>query len=317
MRAMAIDGFGDPGKKLKATELPRPRPGRGEVLIRVVAAGVNPVDWKICRGVLREMFPHRFPLVPGWDVAGVVEEFGEGAAQRLRKGDRVWAYARKPTVQWGCYAEYVTLPEANVGLMPSKLLFEEAAAVPLAALTAWQCLFSLRALEPGSTVLVHAAAGGVGHFAVQLAKRAGATVFGTCGTDKQAFVLSLGADAVIDHANQSVGDVVRTRRPDGVDVVLDCVGGEVLEASYDLVKRGGHLVSIVDNPDSGVARERAFRADFVFVEPSVEQLDILAKQVDRGELKPHVDKIHQLADAAEALATSEQGHVKGKLVLAL
>lgn len=315
MRAIAIEEFGAPDK-LRSVTLPRPRPGRGEVLIRVVAAGVNPVDWKICRGMLAEILPHRFPLVPGWDVAGVVEEMGEGC-QRLRKGDRVWAYARKPKVQWGCYAEYVALPEASVGLMPSKLLFEEAAAVPLAALTAWQCLFSLRALEPGATLLVHAAAGGVGHLAVQLAKRAGAVVFGTCGPEKQAFVLAQGADAVIDYVNQSFGDVVRTRRPDGCDVILDCVGGETLAASYDLVRRGGHLVSIVENPDAALARERAIRADFVFVTPNVEQLDAIARRIDRGELRPHVEKILPLGDAAEALAVSERGHVKGKLVLAL
>jgi len=315
MRAMAIEEFGAP-ETLKSVKLPRPRTGRGEVLIRVVAAGVNPVDWKICRGMLVEMLPHRFPLVPGWDVAGVVEELGEGC-QRLRKGDRVWAYARKPAVQWGCYAEYVGLPETNVGLMPGKLLFEEAAAVPLAALTAWQCLFSLRSLEPGATVLVHAAAGGVGHFAVQLAKRAGATVFGTCGPEKQAFVLTQGADAVIDYVNQSVPEVVRTRRPEGVDVILDCVGGQTLRDSYDLLRRGGHLVSIVENPDAAIARERAIRADFLFVTPNLEHLDAIARRVDRGELKPHVEKIYPLSDAAAALGVSEQGHVKGKLVLAL
>ena len=132
MRAIAIDEFGGP-EKLRQMALPRPRPEKGEVLIRVVSAGVNPVDCEIREGKLRDTFKHRFPLIPGWDVAGVVEEFGEGAS-RFRKGDRVWAYARKPTVQGGCYAEYVSIPEKSVALMPAKLLFEEAAAVPLAAL---------------------------------------------------------------------------------------------------------------------------------------------------------------------------------------
>ncbi len=312
---MAIREFGGP-EKLEAISVPRPRPAKGEILIRIVAAGVNPVDWKIIRGDLGEMWPHRFPLIPGWDAAGVVEEIGEGAG-RFRKGDRVWAYARKPEVQWGCYTEYLALAESNVALMPPGLLFEEAAALPLAGLTAWQCLFGDGELERDSTVMVHAAGGGVGHFAVQLAKRAGARVYGTAGVQKLAFVSSLGADGVIDYTAEDFRVALRRQCPDGVDLLLDAVGGDTLSASYELVKPGGRLISIVDMPDAAAAERHGITAKFRFVEPNAEQLERMASMVERKQLRPRVQKIYRLKDAVAALRASIDGHVEGKLVLAL
>lgn len=170
MKAVAMHAFGGP-EVLVVTDLPRPKPDRGELLIRTLAAGVNPVDWKIREGSLSRV-PHGFPLIPGWDVAGVVDELGEGC-QRFRKGERVFAYARKLHIQWGTYAEYVCVPERHVALMPPSLLFEEAAAIPCAALTAEQAL-ARAGLAAGATLLVLNGSGGVGHFALQLAKIAGA-----------------------------------------------------------------------------------------------------------------------------------------------
>jgi len=314
VRAMAIEEFGDLDR-LKSMDLPRPKPDRGEVLVRVVAAGVNPVDWKIIEGRLRGALPHAFPLVPGWDVAGVVEELGEGAS-RFRRGERVFAYARKPVVQWGTFAEYVALGEEFVALMPSNLLFEEAAAVPLAALTAHQALLK-GALGSGKTVLVHGAAGGVGHFAVQLARNAGARVLGTASAANQAFVVGLGAEAAVDYQREDFRQAVRRVAPEGVDLVLDTVGGETLERSLEVLKPGGRLVSIVDRPDPSRCEQRGVAGDFVFVEPNGEQLKQLAGLVERGRLKPHVSRIRPLGEAAAALAESRAGHVRGKLVLAL
>jgi len=315
MRAIAIEEFGGP-EKLKAMNLPRPKPEKSEVLIRAVAAGVNPVDGKIREGALRELLPHSFPLIPGWDVAGVVEEFGEGTTQ-FRKGDRVWAYARKPVVQWGCYAEYVAVPETSVALMPTKLLYEEAAAVPLAALTAYQCLFARPGFGAGSSVLVHAAAGGVGHFAVQLARHAGAEVFGTAGPANQPFVLELGADASIDYTKEDFREAVRRHRPEGVDLVISSLDPQTVSRSYDVIKPGGRLVSVVGRPDPEEAARHQLTADYLFVEPSGEQLTTLAGLVNQGKLRPHVEKIFALDEAAQAQQMVADGHVRGKLVLNL
>lgn len=314
MRAIAIEEFGDLDR-LKVVDLPRPKPGRGEILVRVVAAGVNPVDWKIVEGRLKGVFPHVFPLIPGWDVAGVVEELGEGAS-RFRRGERVWAYARKPTVQWGCFADYVALPEDNVALMPSNLLFEEAAAVPLAALTAHQAL-AKAGIGPGKIALVHAAAGGVGHFAVQLARNAGARVLGTASARNHPFVLGLGAEAAVDYTQEDFRDAVRRMAPDGVDLVLDAVGGSTLERSLDVLKPGGRLVSIVERPDAAACERRGITGESMFVEPSADQLKQLASAIERGRLKPHVSRIRPLAEAAAALDESRGGHVRGKLVLSV
>jgi NADPH2:quinone reductase len=315
MRAIAIEEFGGP-EKLKLMDLPRPRPEKGEILIRVVAAGVNPVDYKIREGMLKDLMPHAFPLIPGWDVAGVVEEQGEGAG-RFRRGDRVWAYARKPTIQWGCYAEYVTLPEENVALMPAKLLFEEAAAIPLAALTAYQALFGKPGAEAGSKVLVQAAAGGVGHFAVQLAANAKMEVIGSGGSSNQSFILEMGAGGSIDYKKEDFVEAAKRFNPDGYDLVLDAVGGETLTKSFQLLKPGGRLVSIVEEPSAELAEEHGISADFIFVEPDAEQLDLLARLVDKGKLTTHVQKIYPLAEALGAQKELAAGHVRGKLVLNL
>ena len=248
MRAMAIEKFGG-SDVLLPMDLPRPTPGDGEVLIRIVSAGVNPVDCLVREGRLAEFWPHRFPLVPGWDVAGVVDELGPGT-QAVRKGDKVWGYAVKPVVQWGCYAEFVTVSESNIAPMPAKLLFEEAAAVPLAGLAAYQALFGESGRRSDGTVLVHGAAGGVGHFAVQLAREAGITVVATAGADNLGFVQGLGAARVIDHASEDFVEATRRFCPEGVDLVLDTRGGDVFRRSLSLVRPGGRLVTLVEPPDA-------------------------------------------------------------------
>ncbi len=315
MRAVAIREFGGP-EKLEMTEISRPRPERGEVLLRVVAAGVNPVDWKIRKGLLADRLPHRFPIIPGWDVAGVVEELGEGGSS-FRKGDRVFAYARKPHIQWGTYAEYVAVPERDAALMPPSLLFEEAASVPLAALTARQAMLGQSPIGSGAIAVVHAAAGGVGQFAVQFARLAGARVLGTAGTANQSFLLSLGAEIGIDYTREDFRDGVRRISADGVDFVLDAVGGETLARSYEIVRPGGRIVSIVEAPDSQECRRRGFHGEYLSVVASGERLIDIARLFDQKKLRTHVQKIYALSQAAEAHRVSESGHVQGKLVLNL
>ena len=314
MKAVAIQSFGGP-EVLTLTELPRPKPERGEVLVRMLAAGVNPVDWKIREGRLSPGTPHAFPLIPGWDVAGVVEELGENC-QRFRKGDRVFAYARKPHLQWGTYAEYVAVAERHVALMPPSLLFEEAAAMPCAALTAQQAL-ARAGVGSGAVLLVLNGSGGVGHFALQLAKSAGLRTFATAGPRNQEFVLSQGAEAAIDYTRDDLVAAVKARVPEGVDVVLDAIGGEPLAASVAAVKPGGVIVSVVDQLDRDAAKAHGVRFERITSEPSGEQLSVFAALAGRKKLRPHVQTIFTLADAARAQEESRAGHVRGKLVVAL
>lgn len=313
MRAMAIPAFGGL-ESLAPADLPRPKPSRGEILIRTVAAGVNPVDWKICEGSLARM-PHAFPLVPGWDVAGVVEELGE-ACQRFRKGDRVFAYARKPFLQWGTYAEFVALPERHAALMPSNLLFEEAAAIPCAGLTARQAL-ERAGVGAGTDLAILNGSGGVGHFALQLAKIAGARAVATTGPDNLAFVVAQGATAAFEHDREDLDAAVRGAFADGADVVLDAIGGDATRRGLSLLKPGGMLVSVAGSLDATDARGRGVRFERISSEPSGDQLAGLAAQAERGKLKPHVGTIRPLGEARAALEESRGGHVRGKLVVAL
>jgi NADPH2:quinone reductase len=313
MRAVAIHAFGGP-ERLALTDLPRPLPSRGEVLVRTLAAGVNPVDWKVREGSLARV-SHGFPLIPGWDVAGVVDELGEGC-QRFRKGDRVFAYARKPHIQWGTYAEYVAVPERDVALMPPSLLFEEAAGIPCAALTAQQAL-ARAGIAAGAVLLVLNGSGGVGHFALQLAKLAGARSLATAGSRNQEFVMSQGAEAAIDYTRDELAGAVASRFPEGVDAVLDAIGGDPLSACLAAVKPGGVIVSVVDTLDAEAVKARGVRFERISSVPSGEQLALLAAHAGRKKLRPHVQTIYPLASAAQAQEESRAGHVRGKLVLAL
>ena len=314
MRAIAIQAFGGP-EAIALADLSRPKPARGEILMRVVAAGVNPVDWRIREGRLPAGVTHAFPIVPGWDAAGVVDELGEGC-QRFRKGDRVLAYARKPHVQWGTYAEYVAVPERHVSLMPSNLLFEEAAAIPCVGLTALQA-FERAGLQAGPTLIVLNGSGGVGHLALQLARIAGARSIASAGPKNQEFVLACGASAGIDYTRDDLVAACRSRFPDGADVVLDALGGEVLPRALEIVKPGGVVVSIAGMIDPELVRARGARFERISSAPSGEQLAVLAGHAERKKLKPHVETIHPLADAAKAQEEVKAGHVRGKRVLAL
>jgi NADPH:quinone reductase-like Zn-dependent oxidoreductase len=307
MRAIALDGYGDP-EVMTLRELPDPPVGPDVVLIRVRAAGVNPVDYKIRQGHLRGAYPHQTPLVPGWDAAGVVEQVGP-AVTRFKPGDEVMAYARKETVQHGTYAELVSVAERSVAHKPAALSFVEAGALPLAGLTAAQALTDVGA-GPGDVVLVHAAAGGVGHLAVQIARVLGAQrVIGTASPANHDFLRSLGAEPV-EYGTELPKRLAELVGGDGrVDVVLDFVGGDALRQSPALVRHPARHVSIVDP----VVKEQG--GHYVFVRPDGTQLESLGALATAGRL--HVEVSHEvpLAEAARAHRLAEEGHGRGKVVL--
>jgi NADPH:quinone reductase-like Zn-dependent oxidoreductase len=313
MRAVGIREFGG-RDKLELLDLPEPKVPPDFVKIRVRAAGVNPVDWKIREGRSDPRFPHVFPVVLGWDAAGVVEEVGPGVVE-VAPGDEVFAYCRKHFIGEGTYAEYVSVPVTSVAPKPPSLSFEQAGATPLCALTAYQALFFGGGLTAGETVLVHAAAGGVGSFAVQLALDAGAEVIGVASESNREYVLGLGAYEVIDYTQRDIVDAVREFKPDGVDVVFDTIGGDTLERSVHIVRDEGRIVSIAQPPTAEHFRQRGIESTYVFVRPDGEQLEELAELAESGRLAVELAEVLPLEQAARAHELSEGGHVRGKLVL--
>ncbi|MET7756505.1 NADP-dependent oxidoreductase [Streptomyces sp. NPDC005389] len=306
MRAVVVEQWGGP-ENLVEREVERPEPGLGEVLVRVHAAGVNPVDWKTrAGGALIEW--GAVPAV-GWDVSGTVEAVGPGVGI-LRPGDEVFGMPLFPR-QAGAYAEYVVAPARHLARKPASLTHVEAAALPLAALTAWQALVDAADVRPGERVLVHAAAGGVGHLAVQIAKARGAYVIGTASAGKHDLVRELGADEVVDYRETPFEDVVSD-----VDVVLDGIGGETAERSLKVLRDGGRLITL-PGPDDVPAAQDGVRASWVLVEPDHLGLREIAALVESGRLRPVVDVVVPLAEAAKAHTIGERGRTTGKIVLAV
>ena len=306
MKAVCIYSHGGP-EVLRYQDSPRPRPQAGEVLVRVHAAGVNPVDWKIREGKLHDLLGHTFPLVLGWDVSGVVESLGHGTT-RLRVGDAVFS---KPDIaRDGAYAEFIVIKETEIALKPATIDHVHAAALPLAGLTAWQALFETAGLVAGQRVLIHAAAGGVGNIAVQLAKWKGAYVIGTASAKNHDFLRKLGVDQVVDHESEAFEDVVAP-----VDAVLDTIGGDTQARSMKVLKPGGFLVSTVSPLSTKLAAEHQVRGKFIFTESNAVQLAELARLVDSGKLIAYVETILPLSAAKRAQELSQRGHTCGKLVL--
>jgi NADPH:quinone reductase-like Zn-dependent oxidoreductase len=298
MKAVCIYSYGGP-EVLAYEDAPRPHAGDGEVLVRVHAAGINPVDWKILH--------HTFPLVLGWDVSGIVESVGPGIT-RLKAGDAV--FSRPDILRDGAYAEFIVIREDECALKPTSIDHVHAAALPLACLTAWQTLFDAGQLASGQRVLVHAAAGGVGSMAVQLAKGRGAHVVGTASARNHGFLRKLGVDQVVDYDTELFEKVVQP-----VDVVLDTIGGEVQERSWTVLKPGGILISIASPPSAEAAAAHGVRQAFVFTKPNAGQLAEIAALVDGGKLKAIVETILPLSDATRGQELSERGHTRGKIVL--
>jgi NADPH:quinone reductase-like Zn-dependent oxidoreductase len=312
MKAVRIHEFGGP-EVLKYEDAPRPESGPGEVLVRVYACGVNPADWKTREGRGRERPRQRLPLIPGWDLSGAIERLGPDVSG-FDVGEDV--YGRPDMARDGAYAEFIVVRAGELARKPRTLSHVEAAAVPLAALTAWQTLFdappphSSLGVTRGQTVLIHGAAGGVGTFAVQLAKWKGAKVIATASARNHAFLRELGADVVIDYHQQRFEDVVRD-----VDAVLDTVGGETLARSWAVLKRGGILASTTLRVAEEEARDHQARSAYVFVQPDAGQLEEIARLVDEKVIRPIVSQVFPLIEAEKAHRASQEGHVRGKIVL--
>ncbi len=308
MKAIRVHEYGGP-EVLKYDDAPRPAPAAGEVLIRVHATSVNPVDVAIRQGYFKERMKYNLPMIPGWDVSGVVESAGSGAT-RLKPGDEV--YSRPDLARDGAYAEYIVVRESEVALKPKSIDHTHAAAIPLTALTAWQALFDAGHLSPGQSVLIHGAAGGVGHFAVQFAHVKGARVIATASKRNHEFLRSLGADEVIDYSTTKFEDVVHD-----VDVVLDTITGETQDRSWQVIKKGGIYVSILQPPNQEKAAAHGVRSAHVFVQPNVAELDEIARLVDSGKVKPHIERVFPLKDARAAQELVATHHTRGKVVLAV
>jgi len=310
MKAAFYDTFGGP-EKVRTGTMEIPEPKEGEVLIRIKAAGVNPVDAAVREGYLKDFLPQEFPTIPGWDVAGVVEERGF-SARRFPIGAEVYAYARRPTVQWGTFAKYITIPESYLSLRPKNISWEAAAGIPLVGLTAYQSLFDAGNLQEGQTVLILGASGGVGSLGIQLAKVKGAKVIGVASKKNHSFMKELGADHTIDYKSSHVGEATKEICPDGVDLIFDCTSGETLQQSLQALKSSGKLVSILNH---GEELDKSIDFKYVFVEPNSSQLDRLREIAETDRLRVHVSNTYTLDEAAEALKDIQSSHTKGKIVV--
>ena len=305
MQAIRVPHYGDLDV-LTLETVAQPEPQFNEVLIRVAAAGVNPFDWKIRSGSVKEILPMPMPYTPGMDVAGTVEAIGINVKE-FQVGQAVYG-----ELEMGAYAEFATATPDMIALKPQTLDFVQAASVPMVAMTAYQALFDHADLKPGQTVLIHAASGGVGMFAVQFAKWKGAHVIATASAANAEFVQSLGADQVIDYKTTPFEQVVQN-----VDVVLDTLGGDTQARSYSVLKPGGILVATAVPPDAQKAQEQGIRAEMMTKKTSASLLQEIANLLDSGQVKTEIARTFPLSEARQAQELSQKGHVRGKIVLTM
>ena len=330
MKAAYVRRYGG-NEVIEVGDLPRPATGSNDLLVQVKAASVNPVDFKIRHGQTRLVLPYKFPLILGFDCAGVVVETGSSVT-RFRPGDEV--FGRLETRRCGAFAEYAAMNESVAAMKPRRASFIEAASIPLVGLTCWQALLDVAALKSGQKVLIHAGSGGVGTFAIQLAKHVGATVATTVSARNLALARSLGADVTIDYHHQKFEDVVRD-----YDVVLDTLGGGIRARSFGVLKKNGILVTIYGIPTAKVGRAwdfnplvravmwlvhvRSFararrcgvRYEYVLMHPDGRQLGDIGALLENGEIKPVIDRVFPLAQVRDAFAHSESGRAVGKIIV--
>lgn len=310
MKATILEEF---NTAVKVGEKEKPEPGEGEVLVRIKAAGINPVDAKLAEGYMKDRMPYKFPVTLGWDMAGVVESCGHGA-KSFRKGEEVYAYARRPELKDGTFAEYIALPESYLAKKPINLTFEEASGVPLAALTAYQSIFDGGDLKMDDTLLVLGASGGVGTFAVQLAKYHGSKVIAVASKTNHEYLKELGADHCIDYKQENVADKVKEITNDGVEVVFDAVGGDTTTIGAESLKKGGRLVSVTSQGNN-LPDTVDFR--FIFTEPNARQLDHIREIIESGNIKVPIQRAYKLEEINEAFEQINTGHTTGKIVFSL
>ena len=306
MKAVVIHEYGGL-EVLKYEDVQRPEPKEDQILVRVIAAGVNPVDGLIRSGMFAKHEKATFPMILGADIAGVVEKTGSKVT-KFKAGDPVFAYASLKS--GGAYAEYALTTEREAAPKPKVLTYVEAAAVPVVALTAWQALVDTAKLSARQTVLIHGGSGGVGTFAIQIAKARGARVIATASTANQDLLMQLGADVAIGYTKQKFEDVAKD-----VDVVLDSIGKDTLARSYGVVRKGGFIVSLVARPDRAELDKRGIRGAALSVEPNSDELAEIGKLIDEGKIKVIVSQTFPLSEAVKAQEQVATGHTRGKIVL--
>jgi NADPH:quinone reductase-like Zn-dependent oxidoreductase len=302
MKAIVINEYGNEDV-VNYTNVECPEPTANEVLVKVHVAGVNPVDWKIRNGA-GERFGLKLPIMLGGEIAGTVEKIA-GDVRDFKEGNAVYGI-----ITSGGFAEYAIAKKGDIVSKPQSLDFQNAAAIPLGALTAWQAIFDLANLGSGQRIFITGASGGVGSLAVQLAKAKGAYVIGMASGRNEDFVRDLGADEFVDYTKQNFEEVVKD-----VDVVFDTVGGDTFERAFQTLKKGGFLVTSVEFPSEEKAREFGIKAARVYCKPNAEELTAISELVDEGRLKAHVSTVLPLAEVKKALQLSEGGHTRGKIVL--
>lgn len=329
MRAMVIDRYGKVPMRL--AEIPAPEIGEYEVLAEIHAASINPVDFKIRDGKVKLLVKYKMPLILGNDFSGVIAKVG-AKVTRFKAGDEIYARPRKSKI--GTFADYIAIHEDDIALKPKNLSFEEAASIPLVGLTSYQALTDILQLQKGQKILIQAGAGGVGTFAIQLAKLMGATVATTASAAGADLVKTLGADEIINYKTEKFEEILKN-----YDAVFDTLGGEILEKSFEVIKSGGKIVSVSGLPNarfgkeygSGFFKTLLFSAashkltalekkhnaeyTFLFMKPSGEQLRIIANHIENGKIKPIIDRVFPFEDAQKAMEYAESGRAKGKIIV--
>src|SRR5213080_2900590 len=306
MKAIVVHEYGGP-EVLKYQDAPRPAPKEDQVLVRVIAAGVNPVDDASRSEKYAKFFGITLPFIPGYDIAGVVEKTGANIT-KFKAGDSVYAYLNLK--DGGGYAEYAVATEVEAAPKPKSISFVEAAAVPVVALTAWQALIDTAKLSAGQTVLIHGGSGGVGSFAIQIAKARGAKVIATASTRNQELLKQLGADVAIDYSKTKFEDIAKD-----VDVVLDSVGKDTLARSYGVVKNGGFVATLVAEPDQAELDKHGIRGAPISVKPNASELAEVTKLIEEKKIKPIVSQVLPLTEAVKAQEQAATHHTRGKIVL--
>ncbi|MFK4465994.1 NADP-dependent oxidoreductase [Bacillus sp. RC252] len=329
MRAMVIDKYGK--VPMRMTEMPTPEINQYEVLAEIHAASINPIDFKIRDGKVKLLLKYKMPLILGNDFSGVIIKVGTKVTQ-FKVGDEIYARPRKDKI--GTFAEYIAIHEDDIALKPKNLTFEEAASIPLVGLTSYQALHDIMQLQKGQKILIHAGSGGVGTFAIQLAKIMGATVATTASEAGENLVKSLGADEIINYKKEQFEDILKN-----YDAVFDTLGGTTLEKSFDIIKSEGNIVSVSGMPNARFGKEfgsgffktllfslaskkltalekkHNAQYSFLFMKPSGDQLRIIAKYIESGQIKPIIDRIFPFEDTQKAMEYSESGRAKGKIIV--
>ena len=308
MKAIVIDSYGG-REQLKEREVEKPAINENQVLVEIHATSINPIDWKVREGYLKDMLPWEFPIILGWDAAGVIAEVGANI-KNFKVGDRV--FARPATTRQGTYAEFVPVDQELLAHMPESMSFEEGAAIPLTGLTAYQCLVDFAEVKKGDKVLIHAGAGGVGSMAIQIANSIGAYVATTASDKNDELVKSLGANRVINYQEEDFSELL-----EDFDAVLDTMGGEILEKSFNVLKKGGKLISIAGQPSAEKAAEHEVKVSDFWLEPSGEKLQLLAHLYVSGELKPSIGHVFEFTEQGlkDAHELSESRHARGKIII--